>query len=106
MLRHAIGDAVPYGGIVRRALDSPAACLPDVRWKSTRPPLSARHEAVVGRKNQYVPKSRRGTQLAATLYTILETLKLHLDPTRSSSLRIEAADRGEVLLPWHFAAPS
>lgn len=32
---------------------------------------------VVGRKDHYGSKSRRGTEVAATLYTVLETLKLH-----------------------------
>jgi transposase len=60
---------------------------------------------VVGRKNHYGSKSRSGTQVAATLYTILETLKLHdIDPSTYLVAAIEAADRGEALLPWHFAA--
>jgi transposase len=59
---------------------------------------------VVGRKNHYGSKSRSGTQVAATLYTILETLKLHdIDPTAYIVAAIEAADRGEALLPWQFA---
>jgi transposase len=62
---------------------------------------------VVGRKNHYGSKSRSGTQVAATLYTILETLKLHdVDPTAYIAAALEAADRGEALLPWHFAARS
>ena len=32
---------------------------------------------VVGRKNHYGSKSRRGTEVASTLYTILETCKLN-----------------------------
>ncbi len=60
---------------------------------------------VVGRKNHYGSKSRRGTQVAATLYTILETLKLHdVDPSAYLVAAVEAADRGEALLPWQFAA--
>jgi transposase len=60
---------------------------------------------VVGRKNHYGSKSRRGTQVAATLYTILETLKLHdIDPSAYLVAAIEAADRGEALLPWQFTA--
>lgn len=60
---------------------------------------------VVGRKNHYGSKSRRGTQVAATLYTILETLKLHdLDPHAYLVAALAAADRGETLLPWQFAA--
>jgi transposase len=56
---------------------------------------------VVGRKNHYGSKSRLGTHVAATLYTILETAKLHaIDPARYLHDAVIAADRGEVLLPW------
>jgi len=58
---------------------------------------------VVGRKNHYGSKSRRGTEVAATLYTILETVKLHgVSPAAYLIAAVEAADRGEVLLPWQF----
>ncbi|HWO18427.1 MAG TPA: transposase [Kofleriaceae bacterium] len=60
---------------------------------------------VVGRKNHYGSKSRRGTEVAATLYTILETVKLHgVDPAVYLAAAITAADRGVALLPWEFAA--
>jgi transposase len=56
---------------------------------------------VVGRKNHYGSKSRLGTQVAATLYTILETAKLHdIEPAAYLADAVRAADRGEVLLPW------
>jgi transposase len=59
---------------------------------------------VVGRKNHYGSKSRRGTQVAATLYTLLETAKLHaLDPVAYLVAAIRAAEAGEALLPWQFA---
>ncbi len=59
---------------------------------------------VVGRKNHYGSKSRRGTEVAATLYTLVETAKLHdLDPAAYLHAAIVAADRGEVLMPWAFA---
>jgi transposase len=60
---------------------------------------------VVGRKNHYGSKSRRGTEVASRLYTILETCKLHdIDPAAYLHAAVIAADRGEALLPWHFAA--
>jgi len=60
---------------------------------------------VVGRKNHYGSKSRRGTQVAATLYSILETSKLHgIDPAAYLIAAVHAADRGEVLLPWQFVS--
>lgn len=56
---------------------------------------------VVGRKNHYGSKSRRGTEVASRLYTILETCKLHdVDPASYLHAAVIAADRGEVLLPW------
>ena len=56
---------------------------------------------VVGRKNHYGNKSRRGNQVAATLYTLIETAKLHdVDPARYLLEAVRAADCGEVLLPW------
>jgi transposase len=60
---------------------------------------------VVGRKNHYGSKSRRGTEVASRLYTILETCKLHaIDPAAYLHAAVLAADRGEVLLPWNFVA--
>jgi hypothetical protein len=59
---------------------------------------------VVGRKNYYGSKSRRGTQVAATLYSILETAKLHgVNPAEYLYAAIVAADRGVALMPWEFA---
>jgi len=60
---------------------------------------------VVGRKNHYGSKSRRGTEVAATLYTLVETAKLHkVDPTRYLTEAVRSADRGEVLFPWQLPA--
>jgi hypothetical protein len=59
---------------------------------------------VVGRKNHYGSKSKRGTEVAALFYTLLETAKLHnVDPGRYLREAVLAADRGEVLLPWQLA---
>ncbi len=60
---------------------------------------------VVGRKNHYGSKSRRGTEVAATLYSLVETAKLHdLDPAAYLYAAIVAADRGDTLMPWTFAS--
>lgn len=60
---------------------------------------------VVGRKNHYGSKSRRGTEVAATLYSILETAKLHgIDPAAYLHAAVLAADQARALLPWDFAA--
>jgi len=59
---------------------------------------------VVGRKNHYGSKSRRGTEVAATFYTLLETAKLvGVEPARYLREAALAADRGEVLLPGDLA---
>ncbi|MBN1917455.1 MAG: IS66 family transposase [Verrucomicrobia bacterium] len=56
---------------------------------------------VVGRKNYYGSKSRSGTEVASTFYSLLETAKLHdVDPREYLRAAILAADRGEALLPW------
>ncbi len=60
---------------------------------------------VVGRRNHFGSKWRRGTKVAATLYTLLETAKLHgVDPAKYLLTTVRAADRGEALMPWDFAA--
>jgi transposase len=60
---------------------------------------------VVGRKNHYGSKSRRGTEVAATLYSILETAKLHgIDPERYLYAAVYAARLGETLLPADFSS--
>ena len=60
---------------------------------------------VVGRKNHYGSKSRSGTIVAATVYSILETAKLHdIDPAAYLLAAVRAADCGETLMPWHYAA--
>lgn len=58
---------------------------------------------VVGRRNHFGSKSERGTQVAATFYSLIETAKLHgVDPAQYLVAAIRAADRGEVLLPWQM----
>jgi transposase len=58
---------------------------------------------VVGRKNHYGSKSRNGTLVAATFYSLVETAKLHdVDPARYLTEAIRAADRSEILLPWQL----
>lgn len=61
---------------------------------------------VVGRKNHYGSKSRSGTEVASTFYSLLETAKLHgVNPREYLRAAILAADRGEVLLPWQMSCP-
>jgi hypothetical protein len=55
---------------------------------------------VVGCKNHYGSKSRRGTAVAATFYTLLETAKLAgIDPAQYLREAALADARGEVLMP-------
>jgi transposase len=55
---------------------------------------------VVGRRNHFGSKSRRGTEVAATFYTLLETAKLAgIDPAKYLRESALADARGEVLLP-------
>ena len=59
---------------------------------------------VVGRKNHYGSKSRRGTEVAATFYTLIETAKLAgVDPAKYLRAAALANSRGEVLLPADIA---
>ena len=61
---------------------------------------------VVGRKNHYGSKSRRGTEVAATFYSLLETAKLYdMDPAHYLREAVRAADRGEALLPSQLVTP-
>ncbi|MCB1506383.1 MAG: IS66 family transposase [Hyphomicrobiaceae bacterium] len=56
---------------------------------------------VVGRKNHYGSKSRRGTHVASIFYTLFETAKLHgINPAAYIRQALRAADRGIILLPW------
>lgn len=58
---------------------------------------------VVGRKNHYGSKSLRGTQVAATFYTLVETALRHgLDPRAYllAAARQALQTPGSALLPW------
>ena len=58
---------------------------------------------VVGRKNHYGSKSKRGTEVAAIFYTLFETAKLcGVDPARYARTVIERAldEPGAVTFPW------
>lgn len=60
---------------------------------------------VIGRKNHLGSKSCRGTEVAATFYTLLETAKLHgVNPAAYLAAAVMAAERGVALMPWEFAA--
>jgi transposase len=56
-------------------------------------------DTVVGRKNHYGSKSRRGTEIAAVFYTLLQTAKLGVDPASYLSEAALADIQGQILLP-------
>jgi len=63
--------------------------------------------AVIGRKNHYGSKSRRGTEVAALFYSLIGTCRmLSIDPTKyllaAATCAIETP--GEILLPHEFLA--
>ena len=61
---------------------------------------------VVGRKNHYGSKSKRGTEVAALFYTLFETAKLSgVDPRAYVTLAAKRAiaDHGAVTLPSHLS---
>jgi transposase len=58
---------------------------------------------VIGRRNHFGSKSRRGTEVAAIFYSLLETAKLHgVDPARYLLEAAKAAPLGEIILPWQL----
>ena len=61
---------------------------------------------VVGRKNHYGSKSRRGTEVAAIFYSLIESAKLAgVEPKAYLRRAVEAALRGEKApLPHELAA--
>jgi transposase len=62
---------------------------------------------VVGRKNHYGSKSRRGTEVAAVFYTLLETAKLAGgDPAEYLREAALADARDDVLLPTDYRRAS
>ena len=61
----------------------------------------------LGRKNHYGSKSLRGTQVAATMYTLVETAnRCGVDPGQYllAAARHALQNPGSALLPWQMAA--
>lgn len=60
---------------------------------------------VTGRKNHHDSRSRRGSDVAALLYSLVETALLNdVDPADYIyTAAILAIEFGEALLPWEFA---
>ena len=61
---------------------------------------------VIGRKNHYGSKSKRGTEVAALFYSLLETAKLcGVNPEKylTAAVRRAMEEPGAVLLPQDYA---
>ena len=60
---------------------------------------------VIGRKNHYGSRSKRGTEVAALFYSLLETDSMQgVDPAAYLTAATHyAVERNEALLPWDFA---
>ncbi len=99
-LRHRRGRplGVAEGQFAVSVIAGPPCAGDRSRQAAVRAPVT--HQAAL---TSYGSKSRLGTQVAATLYTILETAKLHrIEPAKYLAAAVVAAGRGEVLLPWDW----
>lgn len=101
----ALGKAIAYmagawSGLIR-FLDDPKLPLDNNATER------ALRGIVVGRKNHYGSRSRRGTEVAALFYTLMESAKLaNVDPKAYLREATLAAIRGDVpALPHEFVAP-
>ncbi len=73
-------------------------------WIDNNPTERGLRGPVVGRRNHFGSKSRLGTEVAAILYSLVETAKVcAVDPARYLAAAVRAARRGAVLLPAAFA---
>ena len=60
---------------------------------------------VVGRENHHGSKSKRGTEVAALFYSLIESAKLNgVNPATYLDAAVMAAMRGDILLPHQFAS--
>ena len=100
----ALGQAIAYmGGVwngLVRFLEDPRVPIDNNATER------ALRGVVVGRKNHYGSKSKRGTEVAAILYSLVESAKLAgVDPAAYLRAAAVAALRGErVPLPHEIAA--
>lgn len=101
-----LGKAIAYmGGVwdgLRVFLDDPEVELDNNRTER------ALRSVVVGRKNHYGSRSRRGTEVAALFYSLIESAKLAgVRPHTYLKLATEAALRGaKIPLPHEVAGPA
>jgi transposase len=99
-----LGKAIAYmSGLwpgLTRCLDDPRIPLDNNATER------ALRGVVIGRKNHYGSRSRRGTEVAALFYSLCETAKLcSIDPAKYLAGAIWSALRGEqILLPHELLA--
>ena len=98
----AIRHTMRYWDRLTRLADDPRVWLDNNRTER------AFRGPVVGRRNHFGSKSRRGTEAAAILYSIIETAKANgLDPAAYliAAVRVaKSTDGDEHLMPWDFEA--
>lgn len=96
----AVKHTLAYWDRLTRFVDDPHIWLDNNRTeRGIRGP-------VVGRRNHFGSKSRRGTEAAAILYSLVETAKLHEVEPEAYLLEVcRRAQRGsdELLMPWDYA---
>jgi transposase len=92
----------------RRLLEPRASPVSNAAYSEGRYYFTERAQRgiVCGRKNHYGSRSKRGTQVAALLYALMETRKLvGVDPRAYLRAVVEAAlAKQELLLPHEYAA--
>ena len=74
-----------------------------VIWLDNNPTERGLRGACVGRRVHFGSKSRHGTEVAAILYTLVETAKLHnRDPAKYllEAARAAKLNKDAVTLPW------
>lgn len=98
----AIRHTMRYWDRLTRLADDPRVWLDNNRTER------AFRGPVVGRRNHFGSKSRRGTKAAAILYSVIETAKANgLDPAAYLIAAVRVAkltDGDEHLMPWDFEA--
>ena len=93
---NALAKAIEYmanhwSGLIRFLDDPRIALSNNISERANRDP-------VLGRKNHYGSRSKRGTEVAAQLYTILETAKLSdVDARAYLQIAVDAALDGNVI---------
>jgi len=93
-LGEAVAHTLAYWPRLKRFVSDPKI------WIDNNPTERGLRGPVVGRRNHFGSKSRRGTEVAAVLYTVVETAKLRgVDPAAYLVDAVTAARLGEVRLP-------